>query len=448
MFKFILCAFLFISLNTYAAYQPEVSATIVNTIANPVKTEIVSGSITISTGALATAAKQDTGNTSLSSINSLLNIYLPSIDSNTSTFYALTNTQLRADHLNVSATQIGSWGSSITGVSTTTAMPVSIAGTLVVSQTGNSTVNQGTSPWVTSLASTTISSGTVALGSGSNLIGSVSGTQLSKIADNTPLLGQQLAAGSSPVVLTASQLSTLTPLSTVAVTQSTSPWVTSLASTTISSGTVALGSGSATIGAISNTAFTANAGTNLNTSALALDSTVAKDSSLSTLNTSVNTLLKPASTLAAVTTVGAVTSITNALPTGTNSIGQVTANAGTNLNTSAISGTVALNPNQSILSITSDYTPTSTVSSTDAINTSFTFRLSNTARTGFEAMNTTDATCWLRFSSSAATSATMTVILLPLSGYYNMPKPIYTGQINAICSANGTTGKLNNTEKP
>ena len=62
---------------------------------------------------------------------------------------------------------------------------------------------------------------------------------------------------------------------------------------------------------------TANVGT---TNGLALDS-------------SVNTLLKPASTLSAVTTLG---SITNALPTGTNSIGQVTANAGTNLNTSAL----------------------------------------------------------------------------------------------------------------
>lgn len=78
---------------------------------------------------------------------------------------------------------------------------------------------------------------------------------------------------------------------------------------------------------------TANAGTNLNTSLLALDSTVAKDASLTTINNSINTLLKPANTLAAVTTLG---TITNALPTGTNSIGQVTANAGTNLNTSAL----------------------------------------------------------------------------------------------------------------
>ena len=56
----------------------------------------------------------------------------------------------------------------------------------------------------------------------------------------------------------------------------------------------------------------------------------------STQDTSINSLLKPASTLAAVTTVGSVTAITNALPTGANVIGQVTANAGTNLNTSAL----------------------------------------------------------------------------------------------------------------
>lgn len=75
-----------------------------------------------------------------------------------------------------------------------------------------------------------------------------------------------------------------------------------------------LPTGANVIGAISNTGFTANAGTNLNTSALALDA------SISTLNTSVNTLLKPANTLAAVTTLG---SITSALPTGANLMGKV-----------------------------------------------------------------------------------------------------------------------------
>jgi hypothetical protein len=72
---------------------------------------------------------------------------------------------------------------------------------------------------------------------------------------------------------------------------------------------------------------TANAGTNLNTSLLALDSTVAKDASLSTINTSINTLLKPANTLAAVTTVSTVTNLSQmggvaiALNTGTRSAG-------------------------------------------------------------------------------------------------------------------------------
>ena len=116
-----------------------------------------------------------------------------------------------------------------------------------------------------------IKSGTITLptGAATSALQTTGNTSLSSIDTKTPALGQALAAASVPVVLTASQLSTLTPLSTVAVTQSTSPWVVS--------GTV-----------------TANIGT---TNGLALDS------SLSTLNTSVNTLLKPASTLAAVTSI-------------------------------------------------------------------------------------------------------------------------------------------------
>jgi len=53
----------------------------------------------------------------------------------------------------------------------------------------------------------------------------------------------------------------------------------------------------------------------------------------SNLDVALSTRLKPADTLTGVTAVG---SITNALPAGTNSIGQVTANAGTNLNTSSL----------------------------------------------------------------------------------------------------------------
>jgi hypothetical protein len=67
----------------------------------------------------------------------------------------------------------------------------------------------------------------------------------------------------------------------------------------------------------------------ISAAALPLPSGAATSALQSTQDASINTLLKPASTLAAVTTVGAVTQITNALPTGTNSIGQVTANIGT-----------------------------------------------------------------------------------------------------------------------
>lgn len=57
------------------------------------------------------------------------------------------------------------------------------------------------------------------------------------------------------------------------------------------------------------------------------------DADTSNLDVALSTRLKPADTLAGITALG---SITNALPTGANSIGQVTANAGTNLNTSAL----------------------------------------------------------------------------------------------------------------
>lgn len=102
---------------------------------------------------------------------------------------------------------------------------------------------------------------------------------------------------------------------------------------------------------------TANAGTNLNTSALALDASVgttntsigatnesaaSTDTSTSGLNGLIKRLLQRITTLIGLfpsTLSGAgnfKTSIQESLPTGSNSIGQVTANAGTNLDTSAL----------------------------------------------------------------------------------------------------------------
>ena len=88
-------------------------------------------------------------------------------------------------------------------------------------------------------------------GAATSALQTTGNSSVSSIDAKTPALGQALAAASVPVVLTSTQLSTLTPLSTI----------------------------------------TANIGT---TNGLALD-------------TSVNSLLKPASTLNAVTTVGGIT---------------------------------------------------------------------------------------------------------------------------------------------
>ena len=133
-------------------------------------------------------------------------------------------------------------------------------------------------------------------GSSTSALQTTGNTSLASIDTKTPALGQALAASSVPVVLPAAQITTLTPPS--------------------------------------NTGYA--------------------------LDTSVNTLLKPASTLAAVTNVGSVTSITNALPTGTNTLGSVKLTDGTNLATIKAASTapvatdtaivVSLSPNSTNIS--------------------------------------------------------------------------------------------------
>ena len=77
--------------------------------------------------------------------------------------------------------------------------------------------------------------------------GAATETTLSSIDSKTPSLGQALAAGSVPVVLTANQLSTLTPLSSVSVSN--------FPATQPVSGNVSLLAGSNVIGSISNGSF-------------------------------------------------------------------------------------------------------------------------------------------------------------------------------------------------
>lgn len=84
---------------------------------------------------------------------------------------------------------------------------------------GTVTANQGTagaSAWPVSAASLPLPAG-----ASTSALQTTGNTSLSSIDSKTPALGQQLAAASQPVVLTAAQLTTLTPLTSVTVTQAT-----------------------------------------------------------------------------------------------------------------------------------------------------------------------------------------------------------------------------------
>lgn len=99
-------------------------------------------------------------------------------------------------------------------------------------------VTQGTSPWVISAASLPLPTG--AATSAAQTTGN---TSLSSIDGKTPALGQALAAASVPIVLTAAQITTLTPLTSVTVTQGTAS---NLNATVVGTGTFAV---QATLGA-------------------------------------------------------------------------------------------------------------------------------------------------------------------------------------------------------
>jgi len=210
----------------------------------------VTGTITANIGTvatLATAAKQDTQDTS---INTLLK---PA-----STLSAVTTVSTVTN-----LSQMGGAAISLnTGVRDAGTQRVTIATNDSVPVTGTVTANAGTN----------LNTSALALEAGGNL------ASIKAKTDNIPAQGQALAAASTPVVLTAAQITTLTPPAAI---------------------------------------------TGFATSALQ-----------STQDTSINTLLKPASTLTAVTTVttvGAVTAITNALPAGANAIGKLAANSGVDI---------------------------------------------------------------------------------------------------------------------
>lgn len=99
----------------------------------------------------------------------------------------------------------------VTGAFFQATQPVSIASSVAVTGTFFQ-ATQPVSGTVTANAGTNMSTAALALETGGNL---------AALNTKTPALGQALAAASVPVVLTAAQITSLTPLSTVTVTQGT-----------------------------------------------------------------------------------------------------------------------------------------------------------------------------------------------------------------------------------
>lgn len=202
----------------------------------------------------------------------------------------------------------------VTGTFFQATQPVSIAAPVAV--TG--TFFQATQPV----------SGTITANAGTNLNTSAlaleSGGHLASLDSKAPSLGQALAAGSVPVVLPAAQITTLTPPTTVTVTQATGTNLHAV----VDSGTV-----------------TANAGTNLNTSALALesgghlasiDTKVATAANQSTANTSLAAIQASVANIpASPATAGNQTTANSSLATiATNTTGASTAANQTTANSS------------------------------------------------------------------------------------------------------------------
>lgn len=224
----------------------------------------------------------------------------------------------------------------------------------------------------------------------------------------TALTDTQLRASAVPVTANAGTNLNTSALATQATLSTINGKITAVDTGAVVVTTLpAIPTGANTIGAISNTAFTANAGTNLNTSLLSTESTL---SSLNGKVTAVNT--------------GAVT-ISAALPAGTNAIGKLSANSGViigdvNLVSAIPAGSALIG----------QVSPVATATTTNASVPCYITSGASTNATnckngsgniyGFDLLNTTATTYYLRLYNLAAaptcSSATGFIRTIPIFG--------------------------------
>ena len=326
---------------------------------------------------------------------------LPALASGTNTIGAISNTSF-------AATQSGSWN--VANITGTVSLPTGAA-TAANQSTGN--------------------------------------TSLASIDTKTPALGQALASGSTPVVLPSAMV---TDLKSVSLT-GTLPAFASTPTFNI---------GTAPSLTFTNTSFTANAGTNLNTSALALES----GGNLAGINTKLPSGLTVTATRLLVDGSGVTqpVSITTlpALPTGTNNIGSIANISGTvSLPTGAATSANQSTGNTSLASIDSKlpaslgaksasaslavapaFAATSTLANVASSATSVTLLAANNNRKTVIIVNDSTSDLYIAWSSSAASTTNYSVFLAGKVGntpsFTSFSGEDYSGQITGIwASANG-----------
>jgi len=404
----------------------------------------VSGTVTVDTSLLATSAKQDTGNASLSSIDSkssTTNTVLSNILSELQNSVAFSET-VWYDAISSAPTVL--WYVRVVTVDQTT-------GTQTI--TWKDINGNPATPVIANLQQVTTSAdyefNTVAYraiigGTGYSIndriqklqiINMVTTTLVATIWNNettglilgTPPTFSNLVVDDS-YATSANQVLELTALGTLLTTTDFDTKTGSLTETapatdTASSGLngrlqriaqritsliTALGSPFQAGGSIGNTAFVANAGTNLNTSALNLETTQALiKAKTDNLDVALSTRLSKADFEARVNTLGQ--------------------------KTSANSTPIVIASDQSAVPVTPSVVATSTLTNVTASTTSANLVASNSSRKGLSIYNDAGRNIYVKFGSTAST--TSFTMRMSDNTYYEMPQPIYTGTIDVITSS-------------
>lgn len=286
-------------------------------------------------------------------------------------------------------------------------------------------------------------------GASTSALQTTGNTSLASIDSKTPALGQALAAASVPVVLTASQLTTLTPLTSVTVTQATGtnlhavidsgtvvvtqPTGTNL-HTVIDSGTVTVNNstyaqGSTTAGELGPlvqgaTTSAAPTYTTATTNPLSLTTAGA-------LRTDSSATTQPISASALPLPTGAATSALQT--TGNTSLASISSQLPASIGPQSSAASLSIvQATGTTFAVSQSTSSTGTLTSVANSVTTGVILASNAARKGFIVYNDSLVILYLAFFATATTSA-FSAKLQPATAYTS--DTLYTGVISGISSA-------------